>query len=106
MSHEDEIRKVVNEPQVREYVGKEDSSYFKGIGWAVNQLLKGKRVKRRAWYGDGKMLGSQFPGLPPGSEFKTENTVIYAYLITENNQRVPWTCTQDDLFATDWEVVL
>lgn len=68
------------------------------IGWAVKQMWSGLRVFRQGWNGRGQTLGIQFP------DRSSKNTLPYVYIITVQNQRIPWLCSQTDLLATDWEV--
>ena len=65
----------------------------KGIGWAVKQLQHGLKVTRRGWNGPGQYLA-----LDDGKHF--------VWIRTVQDRFVPWTCSQTDLLAMDWEVVL
>jgi len=86
----------------------------KNIGWAVDQLWNGSRVRRKGWNGKGMFL-MLVPGsrvtvtegrplaavLPVGTEFDYQPHVD---MRTANGSLVPWLCSQSDLLATDWEL--
>lgn len=86
----------------------------KNIGWAVDQLWNGSRVRRKGWNGKGMFL-MLVPGsrvtvtegrplasvLPVGTEFDYQPHVD---MWTANGSLVPWLCSQSDLLATDWEL--
>lgn len=69
-----------------------------GIGWAVDQLQRGKRVCRRGWNGKNMYLQLQTP------DSSSKMTLPYVYMRTADGHLVPWLCSQTDLLATDWEV--
>ncbi len=68
------------------------------IGWAVKQMWDGSRVRRTGWNGPGQYLKIQVP------DAGSMNTLPYVYIITVTGDRVPWTASQTDLLATDWEL--
>lgn len=84
-----------------------------GIGWAVQEMRDGGRVRRAGWNGKGMFLF-----LVPGSAFKVnrapllgiypEGTEInyhaHVDMKTATGEIVPWLCSQSDLLANDWEV--
>ena len=84
------------------------------IGWAVKQMHDKQKVRRSGWNGKG-----MFVFLVPGSQFKVsrppllgiypEGTDInyhpHVDMKTAQGHIVPWLCSQDDLLATDWEIV-
>lgn len=70
----------------------------RGIGWALKQLYNGEAVTRRGWNGKGMFLRLQLPDA--GSKM----TLPYVYMVTADQQRVPWLCSQSDLLARDWAV--
>jgi hypothetical protein len=89
-----------------------------GIGWAVKELLDGRRVARQGWNGKGIWLVlirgsvwnmdrefdlklSESGGLPDGYEWRSDFVAIRAV----GGGLVPWICSQMDLLATDWEPV-
>lgn len=86
-----------------------------GIGWAVKELLDGRRVARAGWNGKGMYLF-----LVPGSTFVVDadrpmgkacpelvgQSVDYRPHVdmkTAQGDVVPWVCSQSDLLAIDWE---
>lgn len=69
-----------------------------GIGWAVDQLRRGKRVCRRGWNGKNMYLQLQSP------DSYSKMTLPYVYMRTADGHLVPWLCSQTDLLATDWEI--
>ncbi len=68
------------------------------IGWAVEQLCKGTFVRRAGWNGKRSFLGLQEP------LEDSDYTVPCVWICTEDMCTVPWTCSQTDLLALDWEV--
>lgn len=84
-----------------------------GIGWAIEQMQFGERVRRAGWNGKGMFLF-----LVPGSQFTVNRapllgiyppgTVIdycpHVDMRTADGKIVPWLCSQTDLLASDWEV--
>lgn len=73
---------------------------LQGIGWAIKRMYSGHRVFRRGWNGKGQSLGMQQP------DTYSANTLPYVFIVTVENKRVPWVCSQTDLLAIDWEVAL
>jgi Protein of unknown function (DUF2829) len=67
------------------------------IGWAINQLLDGRRVRREGWNGKGMWIALQEP------DANSKMTLPYVFMKTAQAQLVPWLCSQTDLLATDWE---
>jgi hypothetical protein len=77
----------------------EDVVMVKGsIGWAVEWLQQGKRLRRSGWNGKGRWLALQVP------DANSKMGLPYVYASTVTGQLVPWTCSQSDLLATDWEL--
>lgn len=70
-----------------------------GIGWVVEQLRLGERVRRTGWNGKGMYLFY----VPADMDAETLK-LPYAAMSTVQNEEVPWLCSQTDLFATDWEI--
>lgn len=68
------------------------------IGWAVDQLRMGDKVRRAGWNSKDIWLELQVP------DAKSKMTLPYVYLTTASDGRVPWTCSQTDLLADDWEI--
>ncbi len=71
-----------------------------GIGEAVKNLWDGRRVTRRGWNGKGMYLELQTP------DEHSKMSLPYVYMSTADGKLVPWTCSQTDLLATDWELCL
>lgn len=69
------------------------------IGGAVAAMELGKRVRRAGWNGKGMHLELQVP------DAHSKMGLPYAYLTSADGKRVPWTCSQTDLLAKDWEIV-
>jgi hypothetical protein len=70
------------------------------IGGVVVALRNGKRVARQGWNGRNMWLELQTP------DANSKMTLPYVYMKTADNQLVPWLCSQTDLLATDWMVVI
>jgi len=85
------------------------------IGWAVEHLKAGRRVRRAGWNGKGMFLvlvpGSNITveeGRPLASALPLGTAVDYqphVDMYTAQGTLVPWLCSQSDLLAEDWEVV-
>ena len=67
------------------------------IGWAVNELQNGHKVRREGWNGKGMWLELQEP------DDHSKMTLPYVYMSTAQGDLVPWLCSQSDLLAIDWE---
>ena len=67
------------------------------IGWAINHLHDGRRVRREGWNGKGMWLELQEP------DEHSKMTLPYVYMSTAQGDLVPWLCSQTDLLADDWE---
>lgn len=93
-----------------------------GIGWAVKEMLDGKKVRRAGWNGKGMFIVYMEPlYLPPYNTQDTNRKVNdrtakfigedapldcqpYIAMYTANKQWQPgWVCSQADLLANDWE---
>jgi hypothetical protein len=86
---------------------------FPDIGWAVNAMRMGQKVRRRGWNGRGMYIY-----LVPGSVFEVNRHPLLGILPggtmvqylehvdmhTAQGTFVPWLCSQTDLLATDWEI--
>jgi len=71
-----------------------------GIGWAVKQMHDGHKVCRAGWNGKNMYLELQVP------DAHSKMTLPYVYMRTVQGDLVPWLCSQTDLLAIDWELVL
>lgn len=78
-----------------------------GIGWAITQVKQHHHVRRAGWNGKGMFLriavqGTWIEVMPDKSE--REYTMgPFVLLRTADGNEIPWTCSQSDLLATDWE---
>lgn len=72
-----------------------------GIGWAVKELYNRNEVRRTAWP-EGMYLYLQLPGDHSG---RTLPSVFMRMELNGREELVAWTCSQNDLLATDWEVI-
>ncbi len=72
------------------------------FGWALQMLKNGSKVQRTGWNGKGMYVylvpPTNVPSPPP-------TTLPYIMLKTANNEVVPWTISQTDALADDWQVV-
>jgi hypothetical protein len=88
------------------------------VGGAVEALKLGSRVARSGWNGKGMYLAYQ-TGYPDGIPINAntakatgqpEGTVLkflpYVTMRTAGGEFVPWLCSQTDLLAEDWSIVL
>lgn len=82
---------------------------------ALNQLKLGRKVSRAGWNGKGMFLflvhASRFQvNRPPLSGIYEEGTEINYHahidMKTADHQIVPWVCSQTDMLADDWSVLL
>lgn len=81
----------------------------KDFSWALLRLKEGKSAWRQinSWLyagfvgvnemGVGRVVMAQFP------DEKSKMTDPYFFLSTPHQGRVPWTPTQEDMFADDWQ---
>jgi len=72
-----------------------------GIGEAVGVMKDGGKVTRKGWNGKGMWLRLLNGGITDHGEVARGAVVMR----TVDNEIVPWTCSQTDLLATDWEIV-
>ena len=70
------------------------------IGEAVTLLRAGHRVSRYGWNGKGMFLELQVP------DTYSKMTLPYVYMKTADGNLVPWLCSQTDLLARDWMIVI
>ena len=72
------------------------------FGEAFKEMCDGRRAHRPGWNGKGMWVATQWP--PEGAKIQHP----YLYLSTTSgkfSKLVPWTPSQLDLFATDWEIL-
>lgn len=80
---------------------------------ALEAVKEGRRITRSGWNGAGQYIWYVPPGSYPArmeaiKGVFPDDLVPYAgYLALKNaqNEVVPWTPSQGDLFATDWVIV-
>lgn len=82
-----------------------------GIGWAVKQMVNGKKVTRKGWHGVGQYLELQVPD----ENSKMTLPYIYINIPCQNCAQagekpsgfnlVPWLASQTDILAVDWVLV-
>jgi hypothetical protein len=71
-----------------------------GIGQAIEAMRCGYKVARAGWNGRDMWLALQIP------DENSKMTLPYVYMKTVQGDLVPWLCSQTDLLATDWVIVL
>lgn len=89
---------------------------FVDLGWALEQLRAGHRVRRTGWNGTGMFLVRQ-AGYPQGiganantanafgvSEGSAMRFRPYIVISPPDKFIVPWVCSQTDLLGEDWEL--
>ena len=77
------------------------------IGWAIEEMRDGVRVRRAGWNGKGMCVELQ----TPDENSKMERPYVFikppagadGFL---TGGLVPWVCSQTDLLADDWEPAL
>ncbi len=86
-------------------------AYRGDIGWAVDRMREGFRVRRAGWNGKGMWL--QFIdknewGVHWRERKGDRETVFkplpFVVIKTVDDGLVPWLCSQADLLAVDWEI--
>lgn len=87
----------------------------KDFGWALAQLREGKRVQRSGWNGremwivlvDDWGFGGQAATNwdKPASVTSLPQVSSFIGMKTADNKFVPWTVSQTDVLAADWQVV-
>lgn len=73
------------------------------IQYAIGQMKEGKLMARAGWNGKELRVGLQL------RDSGSANTEPYVYMLIPGPEgetfRTPWTCSQADLLAHDWDVV-
>lgn len=69
------------------------------IGSAVLAMRTGMKVRRAGWNGQGMWLALQVP------DAHSKMGLPYIYVSTVSGLLVPWSASQVDILATDWELV-
>jgi hypothetical protein len=70
------------------------------IGWAIDQMRDGEKVQRIGWNGKNMYIAIQNP------DRNSKMTLPYVYMFTAQGDLIPWLCSQADLLARDWQVVI
>lgn len=81
------------------------------MGWALEQLHNGRRVRRPSWNGRGMFLVlvahwttfDDFTSLPV--DVQRLEKLPFVAMKTADDKLVPWLASQADLLGDDWEVV-
>lgn len=71
---------------------------MKTLGWAIDQMVDGAKVRRRGWNGKDMYIGIHTVG---PDDFMEHN---YVFMCPADRRRIPWLCSQADLLAIDWEL--
>ncbi len=71
------------------------------VGWAVKAAKNGERVSRAGWNGAGMFL-ELISASEPGDAWHP--TAEHMMLRTVDGTYVPWTASQTDLLAVDWQL--
>lgn len=74
------------------------------FGQALNKIKEGKRVARSGWNGKGMWLMIIDNATYPYYEFRYE-IAPFIVMVTVDRKFVPWTPSQTDVMAEDWEEV-
>ena len=64
----------------------------------MHEMQSGGRVRRAGWSGMGMWLEMHIP------DQHSSLTLPFICMKTVQDDLVPWTCSQTDLLANDWEV--
>ena len=67
------------------------------FGDAIENMIEGRRVTRPGWNGTGMYIEIQNP------DENSKMTQPYIYMRTADGNFVPWTVSQTDVLAMDWE---
>jgi len=70
---------------------------FANFSTALDWIKMGMKARRAGWLA---YIEVQRP------DALSKMTCMYVYLNMPENERIPWTPTQADLFANDWEAVI
>jgi hypothetical protein len=69
------------------------------FGSVITVIESKGKCCRKGWNGKGMYIEGQFP------DAHSKMTKPYIFLKTAQENRIPWTPSQEDIFADDWEVV-
>lgn len=79
------------------------SDVRRGIGWAVEEMLRGGSVRRSGWNGKGMILEHVESATLRDGTGEGQETTPFIVMRTVQGEWVPWLCSQSDLLARDWE---
>jgi len=68
------------------------------FGYAITILKSGGKVNRLGWNGKGMYLCLQVP------DANSANKKPYIWIMPVDKQRIPWTASQTDILADDWQL--
>ncbi len=68
------------------------------FGWALRNLISGNRVCREGWNGKGMWIALQTP------DANSKMGRPYLYIKSVDGLLVPWSPSQTDILAYDWEL--
>jgi hypothetical protein len=77
----------------------EEAVIILDFGRALQLLKKGYLTQRAGWSGKGKYIKLQIP------EENSRIKVPYIYISTDEGKLIPWTASQADMLAEDWDLV-
>ena len=75
----------------------------RGIGWAVEEMLRGGSVRRSGWNGKDMFLEHVDGATLSDGTGEGESTLPFVVMRTAQGDFIPWLCSQADLLARDWE---
>ena len=74
------------------------------IGWAREQLLAGKRVRRPGWSGSAMYIYLDGGGVAGDGTKRKPFVVLHRGMGPEHYDQPGWVCSQPDLLEDDWEL--
>lgn len=88
---------------------KQKGGIIADIGWAVQQLYRGRHVLRQGWNGKKmwlRLVKGESYDLPEGFFIEKDEPELSPWIgmKTADNKFVPWLCSQTDILAQDWEL--
>lgn len=69
------------------------------FGEVIEILKQGGKAQRKGWNGKGMFIEAQFP------DKYSKMTQPYIFLKTADDNNIPWTASQSDIFAEDWRIL-
>jgi hypothetical protein len=79
---------------------------YGGIGWAVNHLRLGHRMRRRGWNGRDMWIAFVPDGSTQIPQKYADGLPVNSVLVMKgvDGHLAAWLCSQTDLLASDWEM--